>query len=180
MASQEVRTLLNNMKRNQNSFIENLQQMDEEIISLQTRMDEIEADRQMVDDAVRIIREHDCVEDTALISLNYDVIKYAETTYPEFETGTLFFASLGDVSRLTCDLLIMEEETATDTNINLIHDAGKQAIVWTVNSSEGLYHFLDSKADAVITDQVELAQKVQTRLDGRTDLEVLEDNLSFD
>ena len=121
-----------------------------------------------------------CVEDTALISLNYDVIKYAETTYPEFETGTLFFASLGDVSRLTCDLLIMEEETATDTNINLIHDAGKQAIVWTVNSSEGLYHFLDSKADAVITDQVELAQKVQTRLDGRTDLEVLEDNLSFD
>ena len=140
----------------------------------------VTADRQMVDDAVRIIREHDCVEDTALISLNYDVIKYAETTYPEFETGTLFFASLGDVSRLTCDLLIMEEETATDTNINLIHDAGKQAIVWTVNSSEGLYHFLDSKADAVITDQVELAQKVQTRLDGRTDLEVLEDNLSFD
>ena len=49
MASQEVRTLLNNMKRNQNSFIENLQQMDEEIISLQTRMDEMEADRQMVD-----------------------------------------------------------------------------------------------------------------------------------
>ena len=140
----------------------------------------VTADRQMVDDAVRIIREHDCVEDTALISLNYDVIKYAETTYPEFETGTLFFASLGDVSKLTCDLLIMEEETATNTNISMIHRAGKQAIVWTVNSEEGMYHFLDSGIDAVITDQVEMAQKVQARLDDRTDLEVLEDHLTIE
>lgn len=138
------------------------------------------ADRQMADDVVRIIREHDCVEDTALISLNYDVIKYAETNYPEFETGTLFFASLGDVSSLACDLLIMEEETATDTNINMIHNAQKQAIVWTVNTRDGFYHFLDSEIDAVITDEVELSEKVQAILDDRTDLEVLEDKLSLD
>ena len=137
------------------------------------------ADRQMVDDAVRIIREHDCVKDTALISLNYDLIKYAETTYPEFETGTLFFASLGDVSRLTCDLLLMEEETARDENIRRIHEGGKQAIVWTVNSEDGLYHFLDSEIDAVITDEIEMAQKVQEELDNRTDLEVLEDKMHF-
>ena len=137
------------------------------------------ADRQMVDDAVRIIREHDCVKDTALISLNYDLIKYAETTYPEFETGTLFFASLGDASRLTCDLLLMEEETARDENIQRIHEGGKQAIVWTVNSEDGLYHFLDSEIDAVITDEIEMAQEVQEELDNRTDLEVLEDKIRF-
>lgn len=133
------------------------------------------ADQQMVDDVVRIIREHDCVEDTALISLNYDIIKYAEETYPEFETGTLFFASLGDVSSLTCDLLIMEEETATDTNVSNIHKAGKQAIVWTVNTREGMYNFLDSWLDAMITDEILLAEEVQAELDDRTDLEVMED-----
>ncbi len=136
-------------------------------------------DNQMVDDAVRIIKEYDCVEDTALISLNYDVIDYAETTYPEMETGTLFFASLGDVSRLNCDLIIMEEESATSTNISNIHDGGKQAIVWTVNTEPGMYTFLDSTADAVITDEIPLAEETQEILDDRTDLEVLEDKLTI-
>jgi len=45
LATQKVREILNNMKLDQNSFIENLQKMDEEIISLQTRMDEMEEDR---------------------------------------------------------------------------------------------------------------------------------------
>ncbi len=139
----------------------------------------VTADNQMVDDLVRIIREHDCVEDTVLISLNYGVIKYAETAYPEFETGLLFFASLGDVSKLKCDILIMEEETASSDNISNIHEAGKQAMVWTVNTEEGMYHFLDSFADGVITDEIVLAEEVQADLDDRTDLEVLEDKLQF-
>ncbi len=133
------------------------------------------ADQQMVDDVVSIIREHDCVEDTALISLDYGIIKYAEETYPEFETGTLFFASLGDVSSLNCDILIMEEETATAENIEDIHKAGKQAIAWTVNTEKGLYHFLDTWLDAVITDEIILAEEVQAKLDSRTDLQVMED-----
>ena len=137
------------------------------------------ADRQMVDDAVRIIKEHDCVEDTVLISLKYDLIKYAETTYPEFDTGVLFFASLGDISELTCDYLIMEVDNATDENTAMIHDAGKQAVAWTVDEEDDMYHFLDSEIDAVITDEVELAQEVQNRLDERTDLEVLKDRLSI-
>ncbi|MCR4676605.1 MAG: hypothetical protein K5634_05185, partial [Sphaerochaetaceae bacterium] len=104
---------------------------------------------------------------------------YAETTYPEFETGTLFFASLGNVAKLNCDLIIMEEESATETNISNIHEAGKEAIVWTVNTEDGLYHFLDSKVDSIITDEIILAEKVQKQLNERTDLEVLEDNLEI-
>lgn len=137
------------------------------------------ADRQMVDDAVRIIREHDCVEDTVLISLHYDVIKYAETTYPEFETGTLFFAGLGNLSRMNCDLMLMEEDAATEENIERIHDGGKQAVVWTVNSKDGMHHFLDTQIDAIITDEIEMAQQMQEAMDGRTDLEVIEDKLSI-
>ncbi|MCR5774138.1 MAG: glycerophosphoryl diester phosphodiesterase membrane domain-containing protein [Lachnospiraceae bacterium] len=134
-------------------------------------------DHQMVDDLVRIIREHDCVEDTALVSLNYDEIDYAETNYPEFETGTLFFASLGDVSKLNCDLIVMEEESAIDINIYSIHKAGKQAMVWTVNTEEGMYKFLDSTIDGVVTDEIPMAENVQAVLDDRTDLEVIQDEL---
>ena len=136
------------------------------------------ADRQMVDDAVAMIREYDCVSDVVLISLNYDIISYAETTYPEFETGTLFFLGIGDISKLNCDLLIMEEEMATDIRILQIHRAGKKAIVWTVNTEDGLHDFLDSDVDAIITDEVLLAASIQEKLDGRTDLQVMEDRFS--
>ena len=43
-----------------------------------------------------------------------------------------------------------------------------------------MYHFLDSEIDAVITDEILLAEEVQKELDDRTDLEVLEDKLSFE
>lgn len=133
------------------------------------------ADEQMVDDVVRIVKEYDCVEDVALISLNYPVISYAETSYPEFETGTLFFIGIGQVSRLNCDLLIMEEETATSGRIEEIHKAGKQAFVWTVNTEQSMRTFLNSRVDGIITDEIELAKTVQHQLDDRTDLEVIRD-----
>lgn len=133
------------------------------------------ADRQMVDDLVKMIREAGCTEDCVLISLNYDIIDYAEKTYPEFETGTLFFLGIGDVSRLNCDMLIMEEETATDSRISTIHNAGKKAAVWTVNTEAGMKKFLKGYIDAIITDEIPLAEEVQEMLDERTDFNIISD-----
>ncbi len=131
------------------------------------------ADRQMVDDIVEIVRARDAVDDVVLISLNYDAIAYAETTYPEFETGLLFFAGYGDLSLLKADLLIMEEEMATYDNVILAHQAGKKVGVWTVNTQEAMERFLESDVDLVITDKMEMAQQVQEQIDGRSDLDVV-------
>lgn len=136
------------------------------------------ADRKMVDDLARIIREKDCIQDVALISLDYGIIDYAETNYPEFETGTLFFAGIGNVARLNCDLLIMEEQIATDLRVEQVHHAGKQAIVWTVNTPESMYRFLDSNVDAVITDEIKMAEETQSTLDARSDLQVIRDKIT--
>ena len=135
----------------------------------------VTADRQMVDDVVALVREKDCVDDVILISLKYDVINYAETTYPEFETGTLLFASLGDVSKLNCDYLLMEEEMATRARINQVHRANKKAGVWTVNTEDKTRAFLEGDLDLIITDYVETAEKIQDELDARSDIDVLED-----
>ena len=138
------------------------------------------ADRQMVDDVVAMIRQAGCTDDCVLISLNYDTISYAETNYPEFETGLLFFLGIGDVSRLNCDMLIMEEETATQDILMDIQASGKKAIVWTVNTETGMNKFLKSWIFAVITDDVLLAEKVQGELDQRTDFEIMLDLVSVD
>ena len=141
----------------------------------------VTADRQMADDVVALVRKYDCVNDVTLISLEYDVIDYAESTYPEFETGVLFFAGLGDVSRLNCDLLIMEEEMGSEERVQRIHASGKQAIVWTVNTAESMNVFLDrsrSNVDAIITDEIELAESVRRQLDSRTEYQVFQSLLS--
>ena len=131
------------------------------------------ADKRMVDDVVALVKSKDCVEDVALISLKYDIIDYAETNYPEFETGVLFFAGIGDVSGLNCDLLIMEEEMATFLRIQEVHAAGKQAIVWTVNTEESMDKFLDTKIDGIITDEIELAEKVEAAHKDRNEYDTI-------
>ena len=131
------------------------------------------ADRKMADDVVRMVREKDCVEDVVIISLRYDLIDYTETAYPEFETGILVFAGLGGIERLNCDLLIMDEEMATDKRIYSIHQAGKKAVAWKVNTEYSIERFFDSEVDAIITDEVELAQEIWKKFASRTDLEVI-------
>ena len=133
------------------------------------------ADKQMVDDVVKLVREKDCVADVALISLKYDVIGYAETQYPEFETGMLIFGALGDVARVNCDLMVLEEEMSTDDVIDEIHEAGKAVYVWTINTEAGMNKFLTSRCDGIITDQIELAQQVQDRLNRRSEFQVIQD-----
>ena len=131
------------------------------------------ADQEMVDDAVRIVREHDAVDDVVFISLNYDCISYAKETYPEFEYGLLFFAQYGDVSLLKCDMLLAEEETATGSLIAASHEVGKEVGVWTANDEDVLRKVLSSEADYVITDKVALAGNVQEELDSRDDFDAI-------
>jgi len=40
-----------------------------------------------------------------------------------------------------------------------------------------MYRFLDSKIDAIITDEVILSEETQAKLDNRNDLQVIQDKL---
>lgn len=136
------------------------------------------ADRQMADDAVRIIKKKGMENETVIISLKYDLIDYIENNYPEIETGYLAFASFGDTAELNCDDLALEEETATDSTIADIHDNGKKVLVWTVNDEEDLDDFLSSDADQIITDNIAGAKSTKEELEKRSLLERAIDHIS--
>lgn len=146
-------------------------------ITLFLELKGVSADRKMVDDIVEAVRKRNMTKDVVLISLNYNVISYAESTYPEFETGILIFAGIGDMAKLNCDMIIMEEEMATALKIDQIHEKGKKAAVWTVNTRDGLKHFLDSDVDCIITDEIPEALEVKKELEERTDLQIIRDRL---
>ena len=110
------------------------------------------ADRQMVDDVYRMLVEKDMVDQCSMISLNYDVIEYAETTYPEVDTVYLLFFGFGDLEDLKCDSLGLEQESATTKNILAAQAAGKRVDVWTCNTVLSLLSAIRSGANGIITD----------------------------
>ena len=138
----------------------------------------ITADKKTADDVVRIVREKDMVSEVVIISLSYRVINYVETHYPEYETGVLFFAGVGNLSKLNCDILLLEEESVSNARIAEIHAAGKQIGVWTVNDVDGFRRFFDSAVDYIITDDLVTAREQREYLAERTPYQVLEDRLA--
>lgn len=129
------------------------------------------ADQQMADDAVKIIKEYNMVDQTVVISLGYELIDYIETNYPEINTGYLAFASFGDTASYNCDYLALEEETATSSMIEEIHEAGKKILVWTVNEDDDIEDFLRSGADAIITDAVKRSSEITKELEEQPPVE---------
>ena len=129
------------------------------------------ADKQMADEAVKIIKDRNMTDETVIISLKYDLIDHVESTYPEMNTGFLAFASFGDTAELNCDYLALEEETATVDTINSIHNNGKKVLVWTVNDDEVIEEFIQSGADELITDNLSGAKEIIEELDNQTPME---------
>ena len=119
----------------------------------------------MAEDAVKTIRDYEMIDGVVVISLKYDLIDYIETKYPEINTGYLAFASFGDTASLNCDYLALEEEVATQDNIDSIHFKGKKILVWTVNDAEDIEKFLQSGADALITDNVKGTKDITAELE---------------
>ena len=136
-------------------------------------------DEKMADDAVAAIRERNMTDEAVLISLKYDVLDYVKKTYPEIKTGVLIFGGMGDISKLNCDMILMEEEMATFWQIMQLEAAGKQTGIWTVNKESGMKHFLNSGADFIITDEIPMGVEMQEKLKERTDVELMEDRIEF-
>ena len=135
------------------------------------------ADRQMADDAVKAVREYGMEQECVLISLKYELIEYIESTYPEIQTGYLAFASFGDTGKLSCDYLALEEESATADTIAAVHKQGKKVLIWTVNEKKSQWHFLCSKADGIITDNIMQATRLLEELAERSDLRRMTDGI---
>jgi len=135
------------------------------------------ADKQMADDAVRLVKQYQMEDECVLISLKYDVIDYIETNYPEINTGFLTFASLGKTAELNCDYIGLEEESATVDAIDAIHNEGKKALVWTANEEGYQKHFLCTDVDGIITDNVSQAIGLATQLEQRSDLDRMTDKI---
>ena len=69
----------------------------------------------------------------------------------------------------------MEEQEASDDKIDRLHQFGKKAIVWTVNTDESVDRFVVSDVDGIITDYVRKVKAGLKYRDHRDDLQIIMD-----
>lgn len=136
-----------------------------------------DADKKMADHVVKAILEKNMRNNSVIISLDYNLIKYIEEKYPEIYTGYLYFFSLGDPSKINTDYLIMEESAVNMTAIENIHREGKKAYVWTVNNSESINTLFEADVDGIITDQIVDIKESIKRWDKKTDKDIILDEI---
>lgn len=135
------------------------------------------ADLKMVDDVVKMVKSRNMINQTVLVCFDYSLVTYIEDKYPEINSGFIYFLAIGDVSKLNGDYLILEEDAATDSVIDKIRSAGKKSVVWTVNTAESIDKSIRSYADAIITDQLDLAKKTLDEYNKRDDRDILREML---
>ncbi|MGT2965322.1 glycerophosphoryl diester phosphodiesterase membrane domain-containing protein [Streptococcus acidominimus] len=135
------------------------------------------ADKKMVDDMVALIKAEKMEKEAVLLSLDYEIIEYIEATYPEIQSGYLYYFALGQIEDLKGDYLIMEEREAKPEKVALLKAKGKKVVVWTVNTDESIRIFVNSDVDGIITDDVLAVKEGLKTRDERSDLELIIDSI---
>lgn len=133
------------------------------------------ADTKMVDDMVALIKREKLEKEAVLLSLDYKLITYIEETYPEIQSGYLYYFAIGQTDDLLGDYLIMEEREATPEKVSLLKSRGKKVVVWTVNTPESIEQFVNSDVDGIITDYVLAVKEGISQRDKRSDLDIIVD-----
>lgn len=135
------------------------------------------ADERAVDEIMQMVAERNEEEEVVLISFHPDAIEYAEEHYPETDTGVLIHGRPGQKFDYNCDMVLIEQGWAAYSMLLKIKGSQRQVGVWTVNDKLLLDHFLRSKVDYIITDEIDLVERVKKSQDERTDRERMRDLL---
>ena len=128
-------------------------------------------DKKLEQRVVDIVEEADMVNETAIMSLNYNAIRKIRALRPDWKIGLLSATSLGQLARLDADFLAVAMRMATGQFVRRAHKAGKQVFVWTVNDAASMSRMISLGVDGIITDEPELARRV---LEVRTELSPVE------
>lgn len=107
-----------------------------------------------------IVERTGMMDQVMFMSLSYDGIQVLHGLRPEWKVGLLSSVALGRLAQLDVDFLAVNGRAASRTLIRQAHKTGKQVLVWTVNDPVAMASMIGRGADALITDEPELAVTV--------------------
>ena len=98
------------------------------------------------------------LENYKFMSLNSKVMEELETKAPNLETGYVIPLQFGNFHRSNVDFFVIEDFSYRDRLVEQARKENKQVFVWTINDPALITKYLQSPADAIITDEPELVK----------------------
>ncbi|MGB5833381.1 MAG: glycerophosphodiester phosphodiesterase family protein [Thiohalocapsa sp.] len=110
-------------------------------------------DQRLAERAIELVREADFTERCVFTSLNQDGLVRVRELAPELRIGQIVTVAVGDVTKLDVDLLSMNQDQVTPSQVRANRRAGVATHVWTVNDQDDMSRMLDYGVDNIITDE---------------------------
>ena len=98
------------------------------------------------------------LENYKFMSLNSKVMEELETKLPNLETGYVIPLQFGNFHHSNVDFFVIEDFSYRDRLVEQARKENKQVFVWTINDPALITKYLQSPADAIITDEPELVK----------------------
>ena len=98
------------------------------------------------------------LENYKFMSLNSKVMEELETKVPNLETGYVIPLQFGNFHHSNIDFFVIEDFSYRDRLVEQARKENKQVFVWTINDPALITKYLQSPADAIITDEPELVK----------------------
>ena len=98
------------------------------------------------------------LENYKFMSLSSKVMEELETKLPTLETGYVIPLQFGNFHHSNVDLFVIEDFSYRDRLVEQARKENKQVFVWTINDPALITKYLQSPADAIITDEPELVK----------------------
>lgn len=116
---------------------------------------------------VDVVEAAGMTSNVQVMSLKHEGVRKVAALRPTWPCGVLSTVAVGDLTRLEVDFLGVTPSTATRKFIRRAHRQGMEVYVWTVNDPIEMSRLMSRGVDGLITDEPELARRVQ---EFRTDL----------
>ncbi len=120
---------------------------------------------------IEIVETMGMADQVALMSLHRPTVETLKGLRPNWRIGLLAAVSIGDLTQVDADFLAVNAKTATPGFIRRAQDAGKEVLVWTVNSPAQMAAVASAGADGIITDEPALALEVLGQMDTLSPIE---------
>ena len=110
------------------------------------------------------------LENYKFMSIDSKVIEELETKAPNLETGYVIPLQFGNFHQSNVDFFVIEDFSYRDRLVEQAKKQNKKVFVWTINDPTLITKYLQSPADAIITDEPELVKEEKN---------ILENNYSY-
>ena len=91
----------------------------------------------------------------------YDVLENTKKYDKNIKTVYVMSIAIGNITDLEyADVFSIEATNVTESQVNRVHNAGKELYAWTINTEESINHMIDMNVDNIITDNIELGKEL--------------------